>query len=257
MTSRDGQPGSSRATASHPTTARRPEQRQVAVAGASPAATRPPSPAAQQPRASVTDLLLAPLGFLWQLSPLHLAVAGLLLALVLGILYHTANSDLFGLAAPDFDALTISDSYEQIESEQLRWQIVYESTASTRFAGIVRHVSPIRIADLPFATHDILVTSGDYANAERVRTSVVNHHFTYRPIGDAELSGTINLLHTIPANEDVYRQLLTIHLWDQVIISGREILSISIYSRDGQYRGQWRDSGCNSLLVESVTVVEP
>ncbi len=67
-------------------------------------------------------------------------------------------------------------------------------------------------------------------------------------------SGRINLLHTVPATEEVYRQLLEVRTWDEVVITGREILTINRLDENGKYLGDWRDSGCNTLLVQSVTI---
>jgi hypothetical protein len=84
---------------------------------------------------------------------------------------------------------------------------------------------------------------------------VLNHHFTWRSTAIAHPSGTINLLHTVPASQDIYRQLLEIKSDDEVTIGGREILTIQAYGRDGTYLGEWHDTGCNSLLVKSVSIV--
>jgi hypothetical protein len=41
---------------------------------------------------------------------------------------------------------------------------------------------------------------------------------------------------------------------ERVIITGREILNIQIYNRNGVYQGDWHDTGCNSIIVNSVTL---
>ncbi len=105
-------------------------------------------------------------------------------------------------------------------------------------------------------THDILVTSGEYADPAVVKTSVANHRFRWHSTGTTRPKGAINLLHTVPANEEIYRQLLQIHAQDEVIITGREILTIEAYDQDGNYLGEWHDTGCNTLLVNSVTVLQ-
>jgi hypothetical protein len=219
----------------------------------SPAPSAPESgPAA---RRNMSDLLLTPLGCLLQISTTHVLIALLVVALVGGVSYYTANTDFFGLAGPDFDSLTISNSYQQFQAADVTWKITYEKPADSQFSGLVRGVYPIREGTFRILTHDILVTSGQYADPAIVSTSVLNHHFSWRSAGIAQPSGTINLLHTVPASQDIYRQLLEIKSDDEVTIGGREILTIQAYGRDGTYRGEWHDTGCNSLLVKSVSIV--
>jgi hypothetical protein len=219
----------------------------------SPAPSAPESgPAA---RRSISDLLLTPLGCLLQISTTHVLVALLVIALVGGISYYTANTDFFGMAGPDFDSLTISNSYQQLQAADVTWKITYEKPGDSQFSGLVRGVYPIREGTFRILTHDILVTSGQYADPAIVSTSVLNHHFTWRSAGIAHPSGTINLLHTVPSSQDIYRQLLEIKSDDEVTIGGREILTIQAYGRDGAYQGEWHDTGCNSLLVKSVSIV--
>jgi len=203
---------------------------------------------------SVAEILLAPLGCLMQIPALYMTVGLLALALVGGIIYYNTNSDFFGLAGPDFGGLTISDSKEQIAASELYWKITYEGLADSEFAGLIRHVSPIRQNPMRILTHDVLVTSGEYADPAIVNTSVANHRFRWRSTGTTRPQGTINLLHTVPANEEIYRQLLQIQVQDEVIITGREILTIKAYDQDGNYLGEWHDTGCNTILVNSVTV---
>ena len=205
---------------------------------------------------SVAEVLLAPLGCLMQVPALYMIVGLLALALVGGIIFYNTNSDFFGLAGPDFDGLTISDTKEQIAAVDLFWKITYEGLADSEFPGLIRHVSPIRQNSMRILTHDILVTSGEYADPAIVNTSVANHRFRWRSTSTTRPKGTINLLHTIPANEEIYRQLLQIQAQDEVIITGREILTIKAYDQDDNYLGEWHDTGCNTLLVNSVTVLQ-
>jgi hypothetical protein len=204
---------------------------------------------------SISELLLTPLGCLLQISTTHFLVALLVVALVGGVAYYTANTDFFGMAGPDFDSLAISDTYQQFQAADVSWKVTYEKPVDSQFSGLVRGVFPIREGTFRILTHDILVTSGQYADPAIVSTSVLNHHFTWSSSGTARPTGTINLLHTLPASQDIYRQLLEIRSDDEVTIGGREILTIQAYSRDGSYLGEWHDTGCNSLLVKSVSIV--
>lgn len=201
-------------------------------------------------------LLLTPLAWLLQLSPAVIAISLLVVGVAGAFIYLRVNTDFFGLARPDFDALTISDSYEEIAADDMRWRVTFEKAGMSEFAGTVRHVSPIREGRFPFLTHDVLVTSGEYADPDAVHVSVVNHRFAWHSSASARPKGRINLLHALPADEEVYRQLLEIRSWDQVVIEGREILKIRVYDRDGEYRGEWHDTGCNTLLVESVRMAD-
>jgi hypothetical protein len=202
----------------------------------------------------LTRWLLIPLGCLLQASAIHLVVVVLALILGAGIIYYTANTSFLGLAGVNFDSLAISPSYEQIESRDLYWKITFERKGDSQFGGLVRHVSPIRINKLRIVTHDILVTSGDYADPALVHTSVFNHKLMWRSTSTVHPKGTINLLHTIPANEEIYRQLLQVRQGDEVVIAGREVLKVMAYDPSGNYLGEWHDTGCNTLLVNSVTI---
>ncbi|MBN1814870.1 MAG: hypothetical protein JXA14_23725 [Anaerolineae bacterium] len=207
-------------------------------------------------REGIAGLLFAPASWLLQVSPTTLGVVALMLAILCGVIYFRTNTDFFGLVGLDFDALTISDSYERVSTDGMYWTIDFEGGETLEFAGVVRHVSPIREDGLRILTHDVLITSGDYADPEVVGVSVLNHRFNWWLSSTERPSGQINLLHTVPASEKVYRQLLEIRVWDEVVVTGREIRVIKAYYEDGEYVGDWHDSGCNTLLVESVSIVE-
>lgn len=224
--------------------------------------TAPPSSLAGNPfprgqtRLGVLNLLLSPFSWFLGTSPTALLLVVVALVVVGGIVYFRANTTFFGLAKLDFDTLTISDSYEEIAADDGYWQVTFEGQGTSEFAGVVRYVSPYRDDRVRILTHDVLVTSGDFADPEIVSTSVFNHRFRWQSSSRERPAGTINLLHTVPANEEIYRQLLEIRTWDQVVVTGREILTIRAYDGDGDFIGSWQDTGCNTLLVESVRWVE-
>ncbi len=183
--------------------------------------------------------------------------AALVVVIMVGTLvYSLPRSNFFGLRGPDFDSLTISESFDQVQSDDYNWEIIFERRDESTFAGLVRHASPIRIGNLRILTHDILVTAGEYADPKVVSTSVSNHRFTWYSEASARPDGRINLLHTVPANEEVFQQLKSIESGNQVRITGQEISKIKIYEPDGQYRGDWHDEGCNTILVYSVQYEE-
>jgi hypothetical protein len=200
-------------------------------------------------------ILLFPIALLMQI-PLPVAlVGGLLITLLAFGAYYSLNSDFFGLAAPPWSKLSFSSDYTTIQdSDQRQWVITYESNRDSIFSGVVRYVSHWREEDIPFATHDILVTTGEFTSQDRVRVSVLLHTFTYRYFEDPHPSGNINLLHIIPATPEIYHQLLKVREWNQVTIRGREILRIDRYDPVGDFLGYWQDAGCNSILVNTVTI---
>ena len=185
---------------------------------------------------------------------------GFILLLILivtgGFFYFRANTSFFGLIGTDFDSLVISNSYEKIASDDLYWEVQFEGQGHTKYIGTVRHVSPIRINEFKILTHDILVTTADFSNPELVDTSVVNHKFIWKSTNSEQPTGSINLIHAVPANKAIYQQLLTIDNWDVVNISGREIYTIKTFQLDDTFLGTWIDTGCNTLLIDSVTVLK-
>jgi hypothetical protein len=210
-------------------------------------------PANSQP--CLSSLLFAPAGCLLSVSPwvfLAVLAAGLLGGVYL---YYDTNVDLLGIGRPDFSALRYNSNQTRVESAAgSRWEIVYEKPGPSTFTGLVRHVSPIRLGSFPLLTHDILVTSGDFADPEVVSTRVSNHHFTWYSPDKSNPSGTINLIHAVPYNEAIYNQLLEIRSGQRATLAGYEILRIDAYRDTGKYLGKWEDSGCNSMLVTSVQV---
>jgi len=200
-------------------------------------------------------LLLLPFRLLTSL-PLSCGLIFLIAALAAGgYFYFQANSSFFGLLGANFDKIIVSNSYEKIASDDFYWEIQFEGQGKSKYIGTVRHVSPIRIKEFKILTHDILVTTADYSNPDIVDTSVVNHKFIWKSTNTEPLIGSINLIHAIPANKTIYQQLLTINDWDTVNIVGREIYSVKSYDMDDIFLGTWIDTGCNTLLVDSVTVL--
>ena len=122
-------------------------------------------------------------------------------------------------------------------------------------AGVVRHINHWHDASVPFMSHDILITTDDFANPDLVRTWVFQHKYLYR-YDDGHPKGKINLLHIFPATKEIYAQLQQIDKWDTVSISGREILIINLYDAEGKNTGYFKDMGCNTILVTSVTIMD-
>ncbi len=183
-----------------------------------------------------------------------LAIIALALAFIGGAIYAVPRSVFLGLRGPDFGDLSISDTFDQIQGDDYRWEISLETDNESEYSGVVRHTLAIRIGKLRILTHDILVTSGDFADPAIVSTSVSNHRYRWVAEGTASPQGRINLLHTVPVDEEVFRQLDKIESGDNVTIVGQEILRINVFDLDGRSQGDWRDQGCNTLLVHSMAL---
>ncbi len=210
-----------------------------------------------QQRLRLRDFLFIPLGCLFR-SPLLLLLAAVSIGLFSWFVYTNFNWDVLGLAAPEYQNWEVSPGFSMVKNASgTTWKITYEANSSTTFTGLVRHITPIRSFAFPLLTHDILVTRGDYADQDIVSTSVSNHHFSWTARGANSLSGSINLLHTVPENEEIFHILLKVRKGDWIRIVGREILSIESLNNNGDLTATWKDSGCNSILVTKVEIIEP
>ena len=181
-----------------------------------------------------------------------------LFALIVAVafIYFRVNTSLYGLIGNDIDDLIVSSSYETISSGDMYWEVQFEGIGESKYIGIVRHVSPIRINEFRILTHDILVTTADFSNPDIVDTSVIDHKFIWKSTQVSNPTGSINLIHAFPANKEIYQELLRIQNWDTVKITGREIYSIKAYQPDETFLGTWKDAGCNTLLIESVSIIQ-
>ena len=74
----------------------------------------------------------------------------------------------------------------------------YEADHERNFGRIVRHTSVINEPAFAILSHDILVTSEEFADPDLVNTSVMDHHFTWSAPTLSNPKGSINLLHTVP-----------------------------------------------------------
>jgi hypothetical protein len=172
-------------------------------------------------------------------------------------IYFRVNTSLFGLTGTDFDSLVISNAYEKIAAEDLYWEVQFEGIGESKYIGIVRHAAPIRVPEFRILTHNILVTTADFSNPELVETNVIDNKFFWSSPTLNSPTGSINLIHAIPANKTIYQEMLKIQKWDTVKITGREIYTVKAYGTDSTFLGTWQDAGCNTLLVESVSILKP
>lgn len=193
-------------------------------------------------------------GLLWfVLLLLILSVAGILVSR-----NRQTISNSLGFESPiNFDQAMNSKGIHDVMLENGRaYDVSYETSSKRDFAGLVRHTSSINEPSFAILTFDILVTSGDFANSEMVETGVSNHHFTWRAKTDSEPNGAINLLHTVPINEEVNLALRSIQNGDIVVITGYDIYQIQGYDPKGKYIGFWQDAGCNTTLVTEVQIID-
>ena len=212
------------------------------------------SPADKNNSQKFSQVLLIPLGCLMR-SPLVILVLAAAGLLFFSLLQGITGVSFLGANHPDFSKLVITDNFQRVSDPRgNHWEITYESWPHSTFSGVIRHASRIQLGKIPLLTHDILVTSGDFADPDRVHTSVFDHKFMWYAPKDQSPAGAINLLHTIPQDETIFALLQQIQNGDQVTISGREILRIDSYAPSGKLYYYWQDSGCNSILVQSVQI---
>lgn len=189
-------------------------------------------------------------------SQLLAFLAGVFLLLgMAAFVYLFFFTNLLPIGGPAMSQWRVSGDFQTITDGHYNWSISYESAGETQYRGTVRHATPDRMGLYPLISHDVLVTSGDYADPSLVRTSVdiLLHRFTWWQLGAQPPAGKINLLHTVPYNAEIYRQLLAIRGGDQVLISGREVDKITSYDlQDKRDMGYWKDDGCNTLVVTRV-----
>lgn len=192
-------------------------------------------------------------GLLWML----LLVLIITLAAILIQRNWKSISNGLGLQSQvNFDEVMATKGVHDVTLENGRaFDISYETSSKRDFAGLVRHTSAIVESSFPILTFDILVTSGDFSNADLVQTSVSNHHFTWMSPTLSQPQGNINLLHTVPINDEVNNALKSIQNGDTVIITGYDIYRIEGYDSNGNYIGYWQDSGCNTTLVTEVKII--
>jgi hypothetical protein len=206
-----------------------------------PTPPRPKSPFAQAP--CLVVLLLAILG-------------GLALLILSIVAPERMGAGWFRSGGASLAEYQVNDNLTEIsDGSQHRWKIVYEKLTTSTFTGVIRHTSADRVPDFPLLSHDILVADGDYADPSRVKTSVSDHHFVWVSLSGGQPSGEIHLLHTVPRTDEIYAQLAALHNGQTVTVAGWEILRIDSYHPDGSLSQWWQDAGCNTLLVESVTVI--
>jgi hypothetical protein len=215
-----------------------------------------PTPDQENRHVSIKEILFLPFGCLFQISGLTLfSIIGVIAIIFLWIFFGV-NTDMGGIFAPVFTQLHYSSQDQIISADNGHsWQISFESDSPSIYSGIVRHITPDRETMMPFVTHDILVTTGDFADPDLVTTSIAFHHFFWRANSPDYPTGTINLIHAVVLDPTIYATLMLIDKWDTVQITGYEIGRINAYDSDGSPNGFWTDTGCNTLLITEVQII--
>jgi hypothetical protein len=155
----------------------------------------------------------------------------------------------------DFDQMVVSNGFHDISLPSgQRFELSYEQNHDRYFDGIVRHTSMNHENNFPIISFDILVTAGDFSDPALVWTKVEDHHFTWQALNQSSPQGTINLLHTVPMNQEMEEQLMQIKEGDHIIVKGWDILAIDGFSKDGEYIGTWQDAGCNTTLITEIHI---
>ena len=216
----------------------------------------PPSSTAEEEKGRVGGIVRLFTDWLTNLPVSCGFIALFALIVAVSFIYFRVNTSLYGLIGNDFDNLEVSNSYETISAGDMYWEIQFEGIGETKYIGIVRHVSPIRINEFRILTHDILVTTADFSNPDIVETNVVDHKFFWKSTQTSAPNGSINLIHAFPANREIYQEMLKIQNWDTVKITGREIYTVKAYQPDETFLGTWMDTGCNTLLIESISIIQ-
>lgn len=192
---------------------------------------------------------------------LRIFVVAILFVLIGGIVISVAFRELINLGSnpvwfSDFSTMQVSDGFHKVSIPGgNHWEINYEASHEVIFQGQVLHNTPIREKGWEIMTQDILVTTGDFSNPDLVYTRVSDHHFIYRYKTEITPVGTINLLHTLPVNEDIDQQLQLIKPGDEVLIKGWEIYNLTGWNDQNKPFGTWQDQGCNTTLVTEVAIL--
>ncbi len=138
-----------------------------------------------------------------------------------------------------------------IEYDGSRWRMTFESEEKSIYVGKIRHISRNNERKLPVMTHDLLVTSGDFTEEDKVKTIVIHHVLVWRGMINKP-SGRINLIHAIPADISIYRKIEKIGYGTIAEIEGYEVKRITSL----QDNGYWKDKGCSTLYVTRVEIKE-
>jgi hypothetical protein len=134
------------------------------------------------------------------------------------------------------------------------WVISYETQKDVSFSGLVGYTTPIHEANFAILTRDILLTNGDFSNPFIIEIQVADHRYHWISWHVPQPNGSIYLLHTIPLNEKIDKQLISIQSGDAVVIKGYDIYRIDSFDPNGNYLSYWQDAGCFTTLVTSVTI---
>ncbi len=192
------------------------------------------------------------------LAPFSIPIFVIVILLILLLVFRT---EMRGIATnnalEDFNTMIVSDGFHSISLPDGRhWKISYEETALQVFTGEIRHNSSIYSGEFAILSQDLLITTGDYQDPDLVSVKVSNHHFSWKSRNESYPQGSIHLLHTLPMDQAVFMELRQIEPGQTVSIKGYEIYRIEGWDDADNYIGYWQDSGCNTILVTEVEIIE-
>jgi len=104
----------------------------------------------------------------------------------------------------------------------------------------------------PINTHHVVLTSGDYSDPEKVDIApLCKGHTSWR--AKAQPTGSMKVLHLIPANEKVFKQLKKVKSGQSLTFMGQEEQDNQIpSSKGGGFSGGSKDYGHYIFFVHEI-----
>jgi hypothetical protein len=134
-------------------------------------------------------------------------------------------------------ALSFGSSIDTLNYEGQQYTATW--TEPKTFTGTVQWTGTASAHGIPFLTHEVLITTGDYSDPAVVKLEpVVDHETTWRYPAGRTLDGTIYVVHCIPATPAIYDTLETLRVGDTIDIEG-EVAKGPIRGANG---GSWETS---------------
>lgn len=136
----------------------------------------------------------------------------------------------------------------RIEAQQITVNdVVYQAEwgEPVTHQGYVQQIVSDYRPYFPVITHDLVLTTGDYSDAEKVKIRPLKEGKT---VWRAKTSpqGTLVVLHVMPNDEDVLKAFQALNAGAEVKITGREELDANVSNSQGGY---YRMNGNNHILI--------
>jgi hypothetical protein len=135
------------------------------------------------------------------------------------------------------EQLTFGSSIDTIGYDGVQYTATWSDPQT--FSGTVQWTGRASASSIPFLTHEVLVTTGDYSDPAIVHIKPVeDHHTTWTFPPGRNLQGTIFIVHCIPATPAIYDALDAVRVGETVEIEG-DVAKGQIQSSRG---GAWGTS---------------